>query len=225
MADEQNLTPAADTAAATGAAAAAPSNPLTDAGKPGGDGTAAAVAAAGVSSEAAAAAGTGDKAGGDNATATTGGEYAAFKVPDGFEFDAAQLTEMTALFKKHGLSQEAAQDLINTEVAKAQAADTQRTEAFNQLTKDWLEASKVDKEIGGEAFTQNIAHARLALTQFGTPELNELLSGYGIGNHPEVIRVFTRIGKLLKEDQPGKIGSAPQVKKDRVDILYGETTS
>lgn len=220
---EQNTTPAAQAAADTGSApAAAPvTNPLTDTGTPASDGTATSVADAigtGVP-------GTDDKAGGDGAAAAAGGEYAAFNVPDGFEFDAAQLTEMTALFKKHGLSQEAAQDLINTEVTKAQAAETQRAEAFNQLTKGWLEASKVDKEIGGEAFTQNVAAAIAALQQFGTPELNGLLKDYGIGNHPEIVRVFTRIGKLLKEDQPGQLGNASQPPKDRVDILYGDTTS
>ena len=60
---------------------------------------------------------------------------------------------------------------------------------------------KVDKEIGGEKFTENLALARKALESFGTPELQDVLNMTGLGNHPEVIRAFYKAGKAISEDR------------------------
>ena len=40
-----------------------------------------------------------------------------------------------------------------------------------------------------------------ALDQFGTPELRALLNDSGMGNNPEVIRAFYRVGKAISEDK------------------------
>jgi hypothetical protein len=43
--------------------------------------------------------------------------------------------------------------------------------------------------------------ARKALESFGSPALKELLNNTGLGNHPEVIKAFHKVGKLISEDK------------------------
>jgi hypothetical protein len=64
----------------------------------------------------------------------------------------------------------------------------------------WANEAKADKELGGEKFDENLAVAKGALKAFGTPELTQLLNESGLGNHPEVLRMFYRAGKAISED-------------------------
>lgn len=168
----------------------------------------------------------GDEGAGDGTASGEGKEplvpeaYADFSLPEGVSLDAKFLEKMTESFKGAGLTQEQAQAIISSQAEFVKAGEEASVAAFNQLVKGWVTEAKNDKEIGGEKFDENVQAARGALEKFGTPELKKLLNDYGIGSHPELIRAFTRIGKLLKEDQPG--GGAPQQQqKDRAEILYG----
>lgn len=147
--------------------------------------------------------------------------YADFNLPEGLSISDEYLQEIAPVFKELGLTQEQAQKVIDVHTQRAQAGEEARSEAFNQVKQEWLDAAKADKEIGGEAFDENVASAQLALKQFGSDGLKQVLRDYGIGNHPEVIRVFTKVGKLLKEDQPGVAGGTFNGKPDRAEILYG----
>lgn len=160
---------------------------------------------------------------GDDVTTTVPESYTEFSLPDGVTMDPEYLASLTPVLKDMGLTQEAAQKFIEAQAKLFQTQEDTRLDAFNQLTQNWLTASKTDKEIGGENFEQNVQAARLALTKFGTPELTELFADYGVGNHPEVIRIFTRIGKLLKEDQPGNLTAPTTEKLTRTDILYPQS--
>lgn len=157
---------------------------------------------------------------GDSAATTAPETYDDFTLPEGMELDQAYLGTLTSAFKDAGLSQEQAQKLIDFQAAQIKAGDEARVQAFNQLTQDWLTAARADKEIGGDAFDQNVANARLAVEKFGTPDLNKLLQAYGIGNHPEVIRTFARVGKLLREDQLTDPLSEPKSPTDVLATLY-----
>lgn len=215
-----------DAGAAAGDAPATPpvTDSTTDAGKPGGEETPAVALGAETDdkpADQASASGDGKPAG-DEPNATVPPEtYADFELPEGMEINAEYLEQMTPVFKDLGLTQEAAQKLVSAHAKQVQAGEEARASAFNQLTQDWLTATKADKEIGGDKFEESLQHARRALGEFGTPALNELFRNYGIGNHPEVVRAFTRIGKLMKEDQPGQLGNGAEPPKSRVDLLYG----
>jgi len=56
--------------------------------------------------------------------------------------------------------------------------------------------------------------------KFGTPELADLLTTYGLGSHPEVVRAFLKIGKLTLEDDPGSASRAANNRGSVVDRLY-----
>ena len=87
----------------------------------------------------------------------------------------------------------------------------------------WVDSAENDREIGGSeaVFDAKIATANKAVQQFGTTGLLELFDATGIGNHPEVIRVFYRIGQLLENDKV-MLGSASaqSTPKTAAEVLF-----
>lgn len=115
-----------------------------------------------------------------------------FKAPEGVALDEGAIAVFTPIFKEAGLTQDAAQKMVDT------FATFQAERAAKQAT-DWLEASKADKEIGGTKFAESSALAQVAFAKFATPELKEFVEASGLGNHPELLRMFVRIGKASGE--------------------------
>jgi hypothetical protein len=72
----------------------------------------------------------------------------------------------------------------------------------------WAEQAQTDKEYGGDKFKENLAYVGKALSEFATPEMGELLKTTGLINHPEMLRVFYRIGKAMSADNKVVIGGA-----------------
>ena len=83
---------------------------------------------------------------------------------------------------------------------------------------DWIDAGLKGQQLvpAAEAvtITRSVPHghvaavlgtapfvAKKALETFGTPELRTLLNESGMGNNPEVIRAFYRVGKAISEDK------------------------
>lgn len=159
--------------------------------------------------------------GGDDKTSEVPETYAEFKLPEGFELSEKALEKYTPVFKELGLSQEAAQKLVDAQVEALKAGQEDSADRFKGTVDKWLEDAKADEDIGGEKFDQNVDNAKHFLKEFGTPALADFLRQSGAGNHPEVIRIFAKAGKLLDEDNPGGGGpvNSPQ---DRVTQMYGE---
>lgn len=124
-------------------------------------------------------------------------EAYAFEAPEGVTLDSAAVEEFSAIAKELGLEQGKAQAIADIAVKMQQ----RQAEAQQALVTSWVEQVKVDKEIGGEKFAENLAIARKALESFGTPELQDVLNMTGLGNHPEVIRAFYKAGKAISEDR------------------------
>ena len=68
------------------------------------------------------------------------------------------------------------------------------------LSNQWAQQSRTDAEFGGDKLNENMAVAKRALQQYGSPELSDLLNQSGLGNHPAFIRMFYRVGLTLRED-------------------------
>ncbi len=139
-----------------------------------------------------------------------------FTAPEGKEYDPQVLESFSSAAKVAGLTQDAAQKLIET---MAPAISARQADQVQAIHKGWLDASTTDKEFGGEKLAENLGVARKALDTFGTPELRKLLDDTGLGNHPEVLRLMYRTGKAISEDKfvggnPGPAVSNP------LDVLY-----
>jgi len=129
-----------------------------------------------------------------------------FRAPQGKEYDSQLIGAYSEGARKAGLTQEKAQELLDS-MAPALAARQQ--EQITAIQQGWVEAAKTDQEIGGANLEKNLSLAATALDKFGTPELRSLLDGTGLGNHPEVVRFMSRAGKALAEDTV-VTGRAPQ---------------
>ncbi len=128
-------------------------------------------------------------------------EYADFILPEGTKANPDAIAELKAFAKEKNLSQEDAQKLVDLGVKNSQSTVEALNAQIEQVRKDWVESSRTDKEFGGDKLDENRAVAKRALDAFGTPELSTLLEQSGLGDHPEVIRAFFRVGKAISEDR------------------------
>ena len=96
-------------------------------------------------------------------------KYEDFKAPEGIELDKTQVEAFVPLAKELGLTQEAAQKLVDFYASNQAAAARAQETAWNATVDGWIAAAKSDKEIGGAALGENLAVAKKALDMFGTP--------------------------------------------------------
>lgn len=132
-------------------------------------------------------------------------KYGDFKLPEGVKLEAADVTELQTYAKTHNLTQEQAQALVDRTLKTRGDTETaviaKQQEAVKQLATDWKTQTQADKEIGGDNLTASLATAVKARDAFGSPELIRILNDSGMGNHPEVVRFFAKVGKAMSEDK------------------------
>lgn len=125
-----------------------------------------------------------------------------FKAPEGVSVDEDTLGAFTETAKELELPPESAQKLLD-KMSPVIAERTQQrlAQVMAESRKSWAEASRADAEFGGDELAKNLGVANQAVKTYGTPELLKLLNETGLGDHPEVLRTFYRIGKTLSEDR------------------------
>lgn len=138
--------------------------------------------------------------------------YADFEGGDGKAIPAASLGGFTEVAKELGLSQAKAQKLVS---ALRPTVDGYINQSAEKYGREWAERVKADKELGGADFDKKLAVAVSAYKNFSTPELQKMLEATRLGNHPEVIRMFYRIGTAMSQDT-GVAGSGAPVAKRRI---------
>lgn len=122
-----------------------------------------------------------------------------FKAPEtGEPLDAQVLDTYKQAARELDLTQEQAQTLIDRVAPIMQ--ERQRSH-IAETVQTWADTAQADQEFGGDALHENLATAKKAMDAFATPELKDLLTQSGLGNHPEVIRLFYRTGKAISEDR------------------------
>lgn len=158
---------------------------------------------------------------GDKAKVGAPEKYADFKLPEGVEIDKSAMEGFLPLAKKLNLTQEQAQELVDFQASQVAHGQKASQEAWDTMQADWIKAAKTDKEIGGPAFNEHVGYAAKAIKQFGTPELKAALDATGVGNHPEFIRVFAKVGKAMSEDKFHIGGAeAPSTPKSLAERLF-----
>ena len=149
------------------------------------------------------------------------GDYDAFTLPEGIEMNDAALDQFRQLAKAAGLDQENAQKFVDLYTAAIVEAAESQQKLWADTQQNWVDQAKTDPEIGGDNFDANIGEAKRVLKEFGSPELDDALSLTGAGNHPEFIRLMSRVGKAISEDAmiPGRATTGPRTAET---ILYPE---
>lgn len=141
-------------------------------------------------------------------------KYEVFTLKEGLVVDQPAMDSFMPIAKELNLTQDQAQKLVDFQSELVQQSVKAEHEAWDTLLADWVKGAKADIEIGGLGFNDAVAHAGRAIKVFGTPELKAALDATGVGNHPEFIRVFARIGKAISEDKLhfGNAGAATEPK-------------
>lgn len=125
-----------------------------------------------------------------------------FKAGEGVELDQEALKDFEPVARELNLTNEQAQKLVDAYSTKIlPLVQKQQAEAWQKQTEGWAEAVKSDKEIGGDKLTSSISAAQRALDIFGGPELKQYLNETGLGNHPELVKAFVKVGKAMSEDK------------------------
>ena len=161
----------------------------------------------------------GAKAEGEQAKPEGAPEKYEFKAAEGATLDGAVIGAFSEVAKDLNLTQDAAQKVLDKMAPVLAARQVEQIEAVQT---GWAESAKVDKEFGGDKLQENLGTAKQALEKFGSPELRTLLNDSGMGNHPEVIRAFYRIGKAMSEDSI-VTGRTPSM-KSAADVLYDKSS-
>lgn len=122
------------------------------------------------------------------------------KLPEGVEVDSEMLGAFKTMAKEANLNGEAAQKVVDIYVTAQQAAQRKATESWTQTQKQWVEEIQNDKELGGANAKAAAIVTEKAVKALVSPELSKFLDQSGLGNHPEMARLFHRLGKMMKED-------------------------
>lgn len=125
-------------------------------------------------------------------------EAYAFTAPEGKEFDAGLTDAFAAVAKDLNLSQDSAQTILSKMAPVLEARQAAQAQAMKS---EWLESAKSDAEYGGAKLQENLGVAKKAMDSFANPALVTLLNETGLGSHPEVVRLFYKVGKTISEDR------------------------
>ncbi|ELO4293843.1 peptidase [Escherichia coli] len=142
-----------------------------------------------------------------------------FTAGEGVELDADALKDFEPVARDLNLTNEQAQKLVDAYPKILAGVQQRQAEAWQKQTEVWAETVKADKEIGGDKLTANLSAAQRALDQFGTPELKEYLNATGLGNHPDLVKTFVKIGKAMSED--GMVTGKESGQRSAAEVLYG----
>lgn len=164
-------------------------------------------------------------------------KYEDFKLAEGVKLAPELKGKFEAVARELDLPQADAQKLLDMapELNKAFAAEL--VDIAGKTSLKWADETKQDKEIGGggdkATLDKNLALVAKARDAFATPELLALLApfdaktnpnGTGFGNHPEVVRLFMRLGGSISEDNKLVTGSGSKQEQTAAQKLYSKTT-
>lgn len=153
--------------------------------------------------------------------------YEDFKLPEGLTVNPDMLGDFVPVAKELGLTQEAAQKLVDLQAKYAQVAADQSAKAWESTLQEWATALEKDPEIGGDKKQQSVAGAQAAMKALGNSSLAEAMDATGMGNHPEMIRLLNNVyTKFLKEDStaPVQPRAAEPEPKSRAQTLFPSMT-
>jgi len=145
--------------------------------------------------------------------------YTEFKLPEGVKADEpatkAGLESFKAIAGAAGMTQEAAQSLVDQHFKDLQEAANQPYKLWEETQTKWQQEVKGDKEIGGANYEPMKASIAKAIDKFGGPEaakIREAFNFTGAGNHPEIIRFLARLAKSVNE--PAHVAGSAAVTPD-----------
>jgi hypothetical protein len=146
----------------------------------------------------------------DNKEEEIDSDYSKLTFKDPKNIDQDLLKEATEIFSKSKLSVEQAQKLVQLQEKFVEKSNA----TYYEQVDNWIKEAKKDPEFGGKDYEKNMAAVNKAFKTYGSDALGKFLDDYRFGDHPEVIRMFYRIGQTLTEDSKAGAGIGKKPSSD-----------
>ena len=149
-----------------------------------------------------------------------------FELPEGVSMADETLEGLKTLAGDLKLDQDNANKVKDLGVEMLNKWNAAQEEAQAAMLKEWGEAAKADEDYGGAKFDENVAAAKTAMEKLVTanfikPEFKQFLNDSGLGNHPEMIRLFWKLSDQVSDD--GLVAGNPApTPKSRAEVLFGQ---
>ena len=154
-------------------------------------------------------------------------DFSKFK-SDEFDLDEELLKKFKPIAQKLRLSQESVESLmeIALEMSRKQRAMYEKDKEtkliddinkYDQMFKDDIELPDLNSK---DAKTY-MKYANSAYSEFCSPKLKEFFEKTGLNYHPEIIKLFHKIGELSASDDINYFGKPVNEKLTPAQILYG----
>jgi len=150
--------------------------------------------------------------------------------PEGMSLDPEAVAAATPVLRELGLSNEQANKLVPVAGQFAQGImDKSNRAILAQVQADrkaWLDSARADPEIGGRHWDATLNTASRALDALGFARgspFRVLLDESGLGNHPEMIRAFKKVGEAIGEDGFERGNGASASRRPIEERWYGNS--
>lgn len=152
-------------------------------------------------------------------------DFTKVKLPDGMTLDTPLLTAVEPIFKELQLTQENASKLVEAHAKALAAAEVQREADFKTWMADQVKQHQATlRKEWGLQHDANLQIAQRGLARITSPAMKALLDETGLGNHPEFVKAFFQVGKMVSEDTPPANPLPASTKRSAAEVLYGATT-
>ncbi len=147
----------------------------------------------------------GDKAEGGKETDDVQAVEITLKLPDGSLLTPADVERLTTYAKEKGLSQEAAQELLDRDHNTVKSFHEVQKKQLDDMRKVWVKEIQDDPEYGGKDAKKNQEIAIRGRKYIGekigkAKELEQILNLTSLGDNPVFIRMFHFFGKAMADD-------------------------
>jgi hypothetical protein len=154
-----------------------------------------------------------------------------FKLPEGMELDTEVAKVAEPFIREANLSGEQANVLAAklpeivapiVERVQKEALAQQQTDIL-AIRKEWADQVAADPVLGGAEKEKAMQTIALARDTFATPEFIKMAQETGIGNHPEFLKTWLKIGSQLQ--QGGIHGGGPDAQttaRSTAEKMYGK---
>ena len=155
-------------------------------------------------------------------------DYSKYKNLEGYDFDDELIEKFAPVAKKLNLSQSSVEMLMDIayEMSKKQNEKFENDEKIKQLDciKNYSRMFKEDSELPNQnsaEIQEYMKVADYAYNRFASPALKDILKDFGLIYHPEMIKMFYKIGELAQEDNLSYDAKPVVEDLTPAQILYG----
>jgi len=155
-------------------------------------------------------------------------DYSKFTTVDEFSWDEDLANKFSPIAQKLNLSQESVEMLLDIalEMSQKQKSAYEKDEEakyldnisnYNKLFEQDMDLPKVNSI----QMRKYMELANAGYSEFTSPKLKEILEKTGLVYHPELIKMFHKIGELSQEDNLSHCGTPVAEELTPAQILYG----